>query len=116
AWSVRSGPRGAIRSSRLRGWRFVNRQPVMADGTDDFFELRGVGGLDDVAIDTQFVAFDDLNCHFGGSERDNRYALGVFVRFQLAKDVEAAHFVQAQIQKDEPRQIGWLNVWKLAGG
>ena len=88
----------------------------MADGTDDFFELRGVGGLDDVAIDTQFVAFDDLNCHFGGSERDNRYALGVFVRFQLAKDVEAAHFVQAQIQKDEPRQIGWLNVWKLACG
>src|SRR2546426_8286973 len=84
-WRIRSRASGSsstisvriLALNRLLALRpLVDRQPVVADVTDELREFLAVRRFDDVAVNTQLVAFHHLDFLARGSQHDHRNDLG----------------------------------------
>src|SRR5207244_10345281 len=94
----------AGRRRQLGGFRWlVQKQPVHAEGTGRLLELIEVDRFDDVAVDAQPVALDQVALFARRGQHDDRDGAGSLVRLDPLENLQAVDIGQLDIEQDHVR-------------
>jgi hypothetical protein len=82
-------------------WWFVDDGPEAADLADGIEELSEIDRFDDVSVDAELVAADEVLFFAGAGEDDDRDMFESGVGFHVAEYFEAVHFGHFEVEQDD---------------
>ena len=80
----------------------VQSHPVESEVLHGFGKQTEINGFDDVAVDAESVALDDIGLFAGGGQHDHGDGGGAGIILDLAQNLEAVDLGKFEIHEDEP--------------
>ena len=73
-------------------WDLVYQRPVHSDLANHFQEFVEIHGFDDVTVDAEFIALDDIAFFLGGHQHHDRYRGRLLIRLEFPQNFDAIYF------------------------